>query len=376
MDQAIEKLLNTNMGIHKGERVLVFTDHMQEGRFEPAGMDRCRRLEKAVERVAELTGKITTTQFYKYEALPSNGYEPPEAVWTLAFGDKAVEGLKKTGILQRLITKKAMPGDVEMAHEILSDHTDDMVDAVIAMSNFSTSHTRFRHLLTKIKGTRYASMPLFDPEMFSGPMDVDWDRIAKRTESIAGLLTRTDGVIMRSPIGTDISLSIRGRTGHADTGILTAKGSFGNLPAGEVYIAPVEGTSEGVMVLEWSTTRRLSPRVSLTIKDGMVVGMEGDPEFLKYLEGVFQVSPEAANIAELGIGTNDKAARPDNILEAEKILGTTHIALGDNTAFGGNNSANFHEDYVFFSPTLILEYGNGKSEIIIDNGRLESRERP
>src|SRR4030067_3005758 len=92
MDQAIEKLLNTNMGSHKGERVLVFTDHMQEGRFEPAGMDRCRRLEKAVERVAELTGKITTTQFYKYEALPSNGYEPPEAVWTLAFGDKAVEG--------------------------------------------------------------------------------------------------------------------------------------------------------------------------------------------------------------------------------------------------------------------------------------------
>ncbi len=375
MDQAIEKLLNTNMGIHMGERVLVFTDHMQEGRFEPAGMDRCRRLEGAVDRVVELSSKITTTQFYKYEALPSNGYEPPEAVWTLAFGDKAVEGLKKAGILQRLITKKAMPGDVEMAHEILSDHTDDMVDAVIAMSNFSTSHTRFRHLLTKIKGTRYASMPLFDPEMFSGPMDVDWDRIAKRTESIAGLLTRTDSVIMRSPIGTDINLSIRGRTAHADTGILTAKGSFGNLPAGEVYIAPVEGTSEGVLVLEWSTTRRLSPRVSLTIKDGRVVGMEGDPKFLAYIEGVFKVSPEAANIAELGIGTNDKAARPDNILEAEKILGTTHIAFGDNTAFGGTNSANFHEDYVFFSPTLILEYGNGKSETIIDHGRLKSMER-
>src|SRR3990172_8369703 len=134
-------------------------------------MDRCRRLEGAVDRVVELSSKITTTQFYKYAALPSNGYEPPEAVWTLAFGDKAVEGLKKAGILQRLITKRALPGDVEMAREILSDHTDDMIDAVIAMSNFSTSHTRFRHLLTKIKGTRYASMPLFDPEMFSGPMD-------------------------------------------------------------------------------------------------------------------------------------------------------------------------------------------------------------
>ena len=41
------------------------------------------------------------------------------------------------------------------------------------------------------------------------------------------------------------------------------------------------------------------------------------------------------NLAELGIGTNDKASRPDNVLEAEKILGTIHLALGDNTGFGG-----------------------------------------
>jgi leucyl aminopeptidase (aminopeptidase T) len=104
----------------------------------------------------------------------------------------------------------------------------------------------------------------------------------------------------------------------------------------------------------------------------MVVDMDGDPEFLKYLEGVFRISPSAACIAELGIGTNDRASRPDNILEAEKILGTTHIALGDNTTFGGTNSANFHEDYVFFSPTLILEYEDKTSETLIDNGRLKA----
>src|SRR3989304_1953520 len=149
-------------------------------------------------------------------------------------------------------------------------------------------------------------MPLFDPEMFSGPMDVDWDRIAERTESIAGLLTRADSVIMRSPIGTDLRLSIRGRTGHADTGILTAKGSFGNLPAGEVYIAPVEGTSEGVLVLEWSTTRRLSPRVNLTIKDGRAVGMAGDPEFLcsEIAEGrlIIPANIHHTNLEPMGIG--------------------------------------------------------------------------
>ena len=371
MDKAIEKLLNTNMGIRQGERVLVFTDHMQEGRLEPKEMDRCQRLEKTAERLAELSGQITSTQFYKYDSLPSNGYEPPEPVWSLAFGNKALEDLKKADILKRLIAKKAIPGDVEKAQEILSHHLNDIIDVVIAMSNFSTSHTRFRHLITKVKGTRYASMPLFDPDMFKGPMDVDWNLIAKRSEHIASLITKAEAVTMRCPLGTDIRLGLKGRSGHADTGILTAKGCFGNLPAGEVYAAPVEGTSEGTMVLDWSTTRRLSPRVTLTVKKGMVVGMDGDTQFLKYLEGVFNTSPSAASIAELGIGTNDKASRPDNILEAEKILGTTHIALGDNTTFGGTNSANFHEDYVFFSPTLILEYEDGTMDILIDNGKLK-----
>lgn len=370
MDKAIEKLLNINMGIHPGERVLVFTDLMQEGRFEPKEMDRCRRLEKATGRVAELCTRITSTEFYKYEALPNNGYEPPEPVWRIAFRDKALEELRKRGLLERLIMKKAVAGDVEKAYDILSHHVEDMMDVIIAMSNFSTSHTRFRHFLTKIKGTRYASMPLFDPEMFSGPMDVDWTKIAKRTEHIANLITKAEAAIMRCPLGTDIRFGLSGRAGHADTGILTEKGSFGNLPAGEVYIAPVEGTSEGIMVLSWSTTRKLNPPVTLTVKGGKVVDIKGDPEFTKYLTNVFRVSPEAVNIAELGIGTNDKASRPDNILEAEKILGTTHIALGDNTTFGGQTSANFHEDYVFFNPTLILEYKDGSSETIIEEGRL------
>ena len=77
-----------------------------------------------------------------------------------------------------------------------------------------------------------------------------------------------------------------------------------------------------------------------------------------------------ANIAELGIGTNDKAARPDNILESEKILGTVHIALGDNSSFGGKISTPFHQDFVFFKPTLTLIYKNGRRKTLIRNGKF------
>src|SRR6185369_11405562 len=76
------------------------------------------------------------------------------------------------------------------------------------------------------------------------------------------------------------------------------------------------------------------------------------------------------NIAELGIGTNDQASRPGNILEAEKILGTVHIALGDNSGFGGTVSTPFHEDYVFYSPTLHAVMADGSRIPLLENGNL------
>jgi leucyl aminopeptidase (aminopeptidase T) len=58
------------------------------------------------------------------------------------------------------------------------------------------------------------------------------------------------------------------------------------------------------------------------------------------------------------------------VLEAEKIMGTIHLALGDNTGFGGVVAAPFHEDYVFYQPTVTLVMADGSEEVILDNGKL------
>ena len=124
------------------------------------------------------------------------------------------------------------------------------------------------------------------------------------------------------------------------------------------------------MVVEWGPTRKLDEQLRIRVEDGVVVGIEGNDRHRLKLESRFAESSACRNIAELGIGTNDKASRPDNVLEAEKILGTIHIALGDNTGFGGAVSAPFHEDYVFYHPTLTAIMGNGRQRIIIDDGVL------
>jgi leucyl aminopeptidase (aminopeptidase T) len=151
---------------------------------------------------------------------------------------------------------------------------------------------------------------------------------------------------------------------------LTAAGSFGNLPAGEAYLAPLEGKSHGVMVVEWGSTSKLDEPLRIFVENGRVAWIEGTDQLRAKLEAKFAENTNCRNIAELGIGTNEKASRPDNVLEAEKILGTIHIALGDNSGFGGQVSAPFHEDYVFYRPTLTLVMADGGEQIIIDDGHM------
>ena len=209
-------------------------------------------------------------------------------------------------------------------------------------------------------------MPLFERFMLDGAMTADWKEVEKRTNNLVSMISGAETVIITSHNGTSISFSIKDRNVLPDTGILTERGSFGNLPAGEAFLAPVEGTAEGILVLEWAPTGKFHNPVELIVKKGQVVEVVGKDEFSNDLRERIRKNPLCGNIAELGIGTNDKASRPDNILETEKILGTVHIALGDNSSFGGKVSVPFHQDFIFFRPNMEVVKGEDKIEILVE----------
>ena len=309
--------------------------------------------------------------FHEYSATGSHGAEPPVDLWEKAFGRKTVAALARGGILDLILKKKAEAAELELAASIIRRRKADAVNAVVALSNYSTSHTRFRDFLTGICGTRYASMPLFEVSMLEGPMNVDWRQLARDTKEIARRMGKTETVEISTPDGTKISFSVKGRKVLSDTGILTRPGSFGNLPAGEVFLAPVEGTAKGKLVLRWAPTRELKSPVTLIVRDGQVADVQGEEEFAGQLERKLGERWENRNIAELGIGTNSMAKRPDNILESEKIMGTIHIALGDNSSFGGRVEAPFHQDFVFFRPTVVLVDRNGDKTCLMRKGRFQ-----
>lgn len=357
--KTIANIYKINLNVKKNEKVLVFTDDFD------------KKLKNIAKLVAE-EGKTHTPRinYAEYTATDSHGAEPIELLWEAAFGKNTVKTLKTTKLLKPLLGKRVNKSQLKKIEKIVKKFKREAVNVVIALSYYSTTHTRFRDLLTKICGTRYASMPLFDEQMFKGAMKVNWRKMAKRTKKIAQRINKSENIEVKIPNGTYLTLSKKGRKARADTGIITTLGTSSNLPAGEAFFAPLEGTANGKLILEWAPTRKLKKPIVLYVKNGRVKEIQGSEKYVDYLKTKLLERAENANIAELGIGTNDKASRPDNILESEKILGTIHIALGDNSSFGGKVRTPFHQDFVFFNPTLTLIHKNSRREILLRDGKL------
>ncbi len=228
-------------------------------------------------------------------------------------------------------------------------------DVLILATSKSLSHTVARFEANKC-GARVASMPGITKDMVERTLTKSYTKIHELGAAFKEILDSGSEVQLVSPAGTDLTFSILGRKAANDDGMIRTAGSFGNLPAGEAYIAPVEGSAEGTLVLDASMSGigLLEKPLQIEIKDGLAVQAKGDGA--RWLENIFSSYGEGArNVAELGIGTNPYATITGAVLEDEKVLGTVHIALGDNSTFGGTVQADSHLDGIITNPTLIID---------------------
>jgi leucyl aminopeptidase (aminopeptidase T) len=321
-------MLQVNMGWHAGEQLLVITDAPRPEHWElnsPAFLiDMLERamLARLVTDTAHESQADSPVSLTVYPATGSNGAEPPAEI---------AEAMRQA-------------------------------DVVIALTTYSLSHTDARQAATSA-GVRLASMPSFLADMFypGGPMAVDYRQVAAEAEAFTRWLTQAEEALVRSPGGTNVRFRLAGRKGEADTGLYVKRGQWGNLPAGEAFIPPLEGTAEGVIVVQAGWYPELKADMLLYFQAGQVVEVQGGgrvgDRFRDLLRPGYDDPLYTArrNLAELGIGTNPNAHRPDNVLEAEKIRGTVHLAIGDNSHMGGMVNVDLHEDFVIPEPQLLLD---------------------
>jgi leucyl aminopeptidase (aminopeptidase T) len=226
-------------------------------------------------------------------------------------------------------------------------------DVVIAPTIQSLSHTAARKAATDA-GARAATLPGVTEELLARVMSADMGGLRRKGQAVAEALDAASEATITCPNGSDLRLDLTGRRAIPDAGELGEPGAFGNLPCGEGFISP--SGAEGVLVVDGSIAQigKVTEPARLTVEGGHLVAATG-PEGERLHELLSAHGADGTTIAELGIGTNERAILTGEILEDEKILGTCHVAFGASAGIGGTVQVPVHLDSVVMRPTVSLD---------------------
>ena len=228
-------------------------------------------------------------------------------------------------------------------------------DVLLVPTVQSLSHTAARKAATD-GGARAATLPGVTETMLARVMSADMAELRRRGKAVADILEDGKEAHITCSHGSDLILNIEGRVATPDAGELMEPGAFGNLPCGEGFIAPHHDSGGGTLFVDGTIASIGIPDepAELTVEDGALIAASGEmgEELMRQLTAA---GPDGTRVAELGVGTNEKAILTGELLEDEKILGTIHVAFGASAGIGGEIQVPVHLDCVVMKPTLKVD---------------------
>ncbi|MDR2344105.1 MAG: aminopeptidase [Spirochaetaceae bacterium] len=236
--------------------------------------------------------------------------------------------------------------------------------------------------------------PAVTLDSFIRTVPVDYGLLKERCARVGAALDEASSVRVRAPGGTDIVIGLAGRKAKLDDGDFSKAGSGGNLPAGETFISPENGTAEGLIVFDGSISLHdrdilIKSPIRCTVENGFVREISGGREAYELRETVTLAernavqferegripsglgvlyAKNARNIGELGIGLNPAARISGNMLEDEKAFNTCHFAIGQN--YDEDAPSLIHLDGLVRNPTITALMPDGSSRTIEQDGIL------
>jgi leucyl aminopeptidase (aminopeptidase T) len=236
-------------------------------------------------------------------------------------------------------------------------------DVLLGPTVQSLSHTAARRRASE-SGARCATLPGVTEDILARVMSADMEGLRRKGHAVAEALDRATEARITDANGTDLHLDLSGRQAIPDAGELTERGAFGNLPCGEGFISPTG--ANGTLVIDGSIAGigLVDEPVELVVEGGHLTSARGG-QGMAFMELLTEHGEDGTTIAELGVGTNEKAKLTGEVIEDEKILGTCHIAFGASAGIGGTVQVPVHLDCVVMKPTLELD-----GEAIVRDGEL------
>ncbi|OBZ95630.1 leucyl aminopeptidase [Pararhizobium polonicum] len=206
--------------------------------------------------------------------------------------------------------------------------------------------------------------------------------LRRRIEHGEGLLCKAKTLRIWSEAGTDATFDMGGYRVMTQYGYTDTPGRWDHMGTGQVLSQAYDGKVNGtVMVMPGDTVtafqRMIESPVRLTIRDGFVVGIDGDgtdaPLMRDYMESFRD--PRAYAISHIGWGLLNTATwfhraitrtRPQEIsVNSLSYYGNVLFSLGPNTELGGSNDTQCHLDIPLRKTSLSLD-----GVTIVDKGRI------
>jgi len=317
------RLLSTVFELQQEESFAVFTDlddladftdlaYLEKEGFEAQKHAFGTLFRGIKENLAALHG--TGVDFYAYKSTGGSNLDLPDTVVTPA-------------------------GDELALRDVLKSHS-----IILYMGHWSATApiTKF----AKEIGFRGATLHGTNDRILASGLAVDYNEVSARAERIRTAISGADTLTLEWHVnGKDVALEIgaRDREMQKSHGLVRDIGDVANLPAGEVYYIPQD--ANGLLPQQFEDEQ--GTIAIFEVKDRAIVGVHefvrGDEKLVREYLRVIAEDPNAGQITELGIGTQNLPWAHSDIQD-EKILGTAHVATGRSDHLGGAIDSSHFKD--------------------------------
>lgn len=242
-------------------------------------------------------------------------------------------------------------------------------DLVIALTQANAAHTEARQRATR-EGVGVIVLPESSKADFfmAEGWNADFEQLRPEIEGLANALTKASTARVTNEAGTDITMSIAGRNGRALHGFANTQ----DISAGyclESSLAPVEGTAEGIIVVNASIPGiglLHDETVRIIVERGMAVAIEGGHQARRFSDLLKSFNdPLVYNIGELGVGMNPCCTLDGTMLSDESVYGSIQLALGTSAYIGGTVKAAAHYDTILTQAKMWLD-----DQLVLENERV------
>jgi 2,5-dihydroxypyridine 5,6-dioxygenase len=223
------------------------------------------------------------------------------------------------------------------------------------------------------KGARVLALSNFtEVQMYTGGILADFVKEKVVCDRFAEYFDKGSTVKITTPGGTNFTASIAGRPGNSHSCIVHKPGLFSAIPNIEANISPVEGTSEGTIVVDGGVTNFgigiVKTPVVYKVKGGMIYEISGGAEAALLNSMSKSVNdPAAYNIAQIAVGLNPECKQvTGQMLNDHGAYGRVHIGIGTSSSLGGKVKAPLHYDVVMEKPTMTID-----GKIVLEDGVLK-----